>query len=179
MSQAPLLVVAVGCVVLAGCTGGVPGTVTDSTATAGPDTETSTRGECEELEPRDAPTPPTNLASESVVSFLESYAAATHWNEQFAGDEYLRVDIETNGFVVNRTDTGYIVHVGTRVSMLTCDGAYGDPALYGPGSDYFINGSMLAVNDTGVGVRNASVHPPVSVEEIRQHGTTIEWNRSG
>jgi hypothetical protein len=148
MRRAPLVIVAVGCAVLAGCTGGIPGTVTDDTPTADSDTETPMRSEgCEQLDPRDTPVPPTNLTSESVVPFLESYAAATHWNERFAGEEYVRVDVETNGFVVNRTDTGYVVHVGTRVSLLTCDGVFGDPALYGPGSDYFINGSMLAVNN--------------------------------
>jgi hypothetical protein len=179
VTRLTLLVVVAGCVVLAGCTAGVPGT--DDGPTDDPDTDTPTPSvDCEELDPRDAPERPSNLTRDSAVAFLESHAAATRWNEQYAGEEWVRVDVEASGFVVNRTDSGYVVHVGTRASGLTCDGAYMDPPQYGPGSDYFINGSLLAVNDTGVGVRNASVHQPVSAAEVLRNGTTIErWNETG
>ncbi|MFB6296582.1 MAG: hypothetical protein ABEH66_07080 [Halobacteriales archaeon] len=137
------------------------------------------RGACHELEPRGVPAAPANLTNESVVPFLEAYANASHWNEQFAGEAYARAEVDTNGFVVTRTETGYIVHVGRQVSTLSCDGVHGDPSRFGHGYDYFINESVLAVTDTGVGVRNASVHPAVSVAEILRNGTVVErWNRT-
>lgn len=172
MGHLSLPVVAVACVLLVGCLSGVPGAETHRTPTP-------TGEDCRELPPRETPEPPAKLTRQSAISYSNAYTNISHWNDQFAGDEYVRVDIDTTGFVVNQTDTGFIVHVGRQVSTLDCDGTHGDPSQFGFGYDYFINDSLLAVNYTGIGVRNGTVHPRVGVEEILRNGSVVEqWNQT-
>ena len=180
MSRSILLLIV--CVFLIGCVGnGVSGTAsenqqTNSMSSSQSPTVTPWYGEkCRELASRDIPPVPENLTRQSVVSFAESYTNSTYWNEQFAGKQYVRADVDTTGFVVNQTETGYIVHVGRQSSSLNCEGVHSDPTQHGYGYDYFLNESLFAMNYTGTGVKNASVHPPVSADEIIRNGTVIEY----
>lgn len=184
MRRRLLPILTVVCVFLAGCAGiGVSGTGTQSTPTDDPATDAPAQTyseDCRELVPQGMPERPANLTRQSAVSFAEAYTNFSYWNAELAGQRVRRVDVDTNGFVVTRTDTGYIIHVGRRVSRVGCDGTVADPSLYGAGYDYFINESVFAVNYTGRGVRNVTVHPPTTADEILRNGTTVERrNRTG
>jgi hypothetical protein len=162
-------------------TGGVS-TPTDGTPTRIDDGQNTASPErpCREQGTLETPTPPANLTNASAVSVAEAHARATTWNEDIAGKEFRNQNVDADGFVINRTESGYIVHVGVRTSWLTCDGVVADPSQYGQGHDYFVNESLLAVNERGPGVGSADEHRPVSVSEVLRNGTVVErWNLSG
>jgi hypothetical protein len=173
-----LVVVVIG-VILAGCTGGVgtgsPDATKSDSMTPTPNealNRTSTDAtECDALESRSHPTPPSNLTKENIVRFTEQYANTSVWNSNFGGGHTRQANVQTDGFLVTQTQTGYIVHITLQFSSTSCDGVHSDSPLYG--FDYFINESVIAVNSTRIDdrINSPGEHQPVTKTEILQNGT--------
>jgi hypothetical protein len=138
-----LSLVLVACVLLAGCTATGPSTApTESTsATSATPTET-TAAACppgEDLAREPLPDAPENVTRESVRSFATAYEEATVWNRERA-DSTLSLGVHVSeATVVNRTETGYVVHLAGGFGFEDClDGSH----VAGEGivrANYFVN----------------------------------------
>ena len=108
------------CLVLAGCSTGVP--TTNTTPTLGETTaSTETTQSCPEVDFDQRPLPdvPENVTAETAVEFAAAYEKASFWNENAdKADNSLRVSARAS--VVNETDTGFVVHVSGDGGYVAC-----------------------------------------------------------
>lgn len=139
MPRPALHLAVAACLVLAGCSTGVP--TTDSTSTPSETTTpTETTRSCPEVDydQRTLPDLPQNVTAETAVEFAAAYENATVWNENAEkADNSLRAS--TRGEVVNETDTGFVVYVSGGGSYVACHGearAVADMRLH---VNYFVN----------------------------------------
>jgi hypothetical protein len=187
MRRIPLVVVLATTVFVAGCTAAPTSDASTGTLPADspePDTHTVDAGAtdtpgpeprvttsaCGELGTRAFPDRPGNLTRDSVLRFAKTHTEATTWNERLAGEPIRSASVSTTGVVVNETDTGYVVHVRYNFGTWWCNGAHGDSALHT--RDYFLNESVVAVNDTTHYPRDG--HAVVSARSILRTGTVLE-----
>ncbi|MFC3477478.1 hypothetical protein [Halobacterium litoreum] len=147
------------CLLLAGCSAAAPSTDQPTTPT-----DTTTQEPCRTIdyEPKPLPDPPANLTAERAASFTAAYENATVWNENAPeADHALRVSTEAS--VVNRTDTGFVVHVSGGGSYAACHGeaeAVADMFLH---TNYFVNETTVV----------RLTHPENKTDDPRRHGGEV------
>ncbi|WP_327050754.1 hypothetical protein [Halomicrococcus gelatinilyticus] len=159
--------VLVACVLLAGCTATSPSTAPTETTSVTSATPTETTSTCppdEDLARRPLPDAPENVTRESVRSFAAAYEEASVWNRERA-DSTLSLGVHVSeATVVNRTGTGYVVHLEGGFSFEEClDGS----GVAGEGivrTNYFVNETTV--------VRLES--PDSRAADPRNGGTVVE-----
>jgi hypothetical protein len=174
MARRVLLICTVVCVVLAGCTGsGGLGTDTPNTPTDGPSSEGNGNGgdECREVESRETPDFPTNVTRQTVIEYAEAHAHASLWNQLADGSQSVSIK-SVFGFVLNQTESGYVIHVTTDHGYQLCEGVHGDNV---DNRDYFINDSVIAMRQSSnrTYFTSADDHRSISAMDMLQNGTVI------
>jgi len=124
-------------VVLAGCASVTP----DS---GEPDGECPTPTAYEQ---KPLPDRPATVTEETAAEFAAAHANATAWNEN-TGRAETALSTNTNGEVVNRTETGFVVHVSGGVTYRTCTRGQTAVADGGLRANYFVNETLVARLDT-------------------------------
>ena len=133
--RAPTALLLALCVLFAGCASSGVGSGPTGTTTEGcpPPTNFSTRP---------LPEKPETLTNETAVAFAVEYEEATTWNDVRKSAE-IDLSVDARGSVVNRTETGYVVHVTGGFSTYSChDGAraVGDGFI---SANYFVNNTTV------------------------------------
>jgi hypothetical protein len=162
----------VACVLFAGCltTGSPAGPTETKTTTDHPPSTTpigTTSEACpsaENVTRKPLPDAPENVTRKSVRSFAAAYEEATVWNRQVG---YSTVSIGAHvseATVVNRTETGYVVHLEGGFSFQDCRGGQrvaGDGIVR---TNYFVN-ETTAIRLEG---------PETRTVDPRNGGTVVE-----
>jgi len=162
-----LSVALVACVLLAGCAATGPSTApTESTSvtSATPTDTTSTCPPDEDLARRPLPDAPGNVTRESVRSFVTAYEEATVWNRELKNPKISLGVHVSEATVVNRTETGYVVHLAGGFGFEDC---LGGSHVAGEGivrTNYFVNETTV--------VRLES--PDSRAADPRNGGTVVE-----
>ncbi|WP_158059041.1 hypothetical protein [Halorussus halophilus] len=147
------------CVLLSGCASSGVGTSPRETTTDGcPPTKHFSK--------KSLPEKPAELTNETAVEFAVAYENATTWNEERKNAE-TELNVNAQGSLVNRTKTGYVVHVSGGISTYSChDGqvAVGDGFVR---ANYFVNDSTVVKLE----------HPENRTTDPRDGGVVVErWN---
>jgi len=167
-SRRSLSIALVACVLLAGCTATGPSTApTESTSVTSATPPETTATACppdEDLAREPLPDAPENVTRESVRSFATAYEEATVWNRERA-DSTLSLGVDVSeATVVNRTETGYVVHLAGGFGVEAClDGSL----VAGEGivqTNYFVNETTV--------IRLES--PASRAADPRNGGTVVE-----
>lgn len=129
MRRALIALLLAVCVLLAGCASS-GGTATESCPPP------------KNFSEKPLPEKPTTLTNETAVEFAVAYENATTWNENLDGQK-TDLNVGASGEVLNRTETGYLVHVSGGFSTYSC--SMGQTAV-GDGfvsANYFVNNSTV------------------------------------
>jgi len=166
-SRRSLSIALVACVLLAGCAATGPSTAAPESTSVSSATPTETPSTCppdETLARKPLPDAPENVTRERVRSFATAYEEATVWNRERA-DSTLSLGVHVSeATVVNRAETGYVVHLEGGFSFEEClDGS----GVAGEGivrANYFVNETTV--------VRLES--PASRTADPRNGGTVVE-----
>ena len=150
-------------ILFAGCTGITPGS--DSS------TEETDPEACDEVAMGPTPEKPSDLTQQSAIEYVEAHANASVWNQLANGSQSVSIKSVFTS-VLNRTESGYVIHVTTDYGYQLCDGAHGDDV---DNRDYFINDSLIAVrlSSNRTYFTSAEKHRLISATEVLQNGTVI------
>lgn len=141
MPRAAVQIAIAATVVLAGCSGVVPGG-NQSTTPAQTPTETADCPPSEDFDSKSLPDVPENLTEVRAVDFATAYENATLWNDRVPeADHYLSTS--TRGELVADTETGYVVHVRGSASHATCSNGERAVADAWPKTNYFVNETLV------------------------------------
>lgn len=153
MPSTALHATVLACVLLAGCAGVVPS-----------GTETTTCPPATDYESKPLPEKPTAFTADSVAEFAEAYEETMAWNDAV---EQAETSLSSNGSaeVVNRTETGYVVHVTGGASYRTCTNGATAVADNFFDANYFVNETTVVRLETP---ENRTTNPRVN------NGTIVE-----
>lgn len=114
------------------------------------------------------PERPATVTEETAAEFAAAHANATAWNEN-AGRAEMALSTNADGDVVNRTETGFVVHVSGGFTYRTCTGGQTAVADGFLRTNYFVNETLVVRLDAP---ENRTTNPLTNGGEVIENASS-------